>query len=205
MCWPHSGAGPPGVQRVSLKSTGVATPGAVAAVGLRDVDERARGVHLRVVEGFRRRLHRRPPHAGRVEAPAPLLGGLGGEDGVEQRDQLADVVAPRLHGGEAGIGEPFGSRDGAHEVGPVPLALQTEEPEPPAVAGRGTDMMTGFGISFRTMGVALMPSRSAAFVSQPSTKSPTRRSDVVTSCPRPVRSRASKAALTPPASVIPAV
>src|SRR5579875_1473748 len=58
----------------------------------------------------------------------------GGEDRVQQADQLGGVVPAVAHGGEARIVEPLRPLDGAHEVGPVTLPLQAQEEEPAAVA-----------------------------------------------------------------------
>src|SRR5437762_1549283 len=88
-------------------------------VGLRDVDEGAGGDRLRVADDVLGRLHGRPPHAGAVEDRAPLGERAGGEDLVEQLNQLGAVLAPGPHGREARILEPVGTLDGAQQVGPV--------------------------------------------------------------------------------------
>src|SRR5437867_3791204 len=63
-------------------------------VGLRHVDEGAGGDRLRVADDVLGRLHGRPPHAGAVEDRAPLGERAGGEDLVEQADQLGAVFPP---------------------------------------------------------------------------------------------------------------
>src|SRR5579885_575421 len=105
-----------------------------AALGCRHVDDRAAGAHLRVGDHLRRGLHRCPPEPHAVEDRAPLGERAGGEDRVQQADQLGGVVPAVAHGGEARIVEPLRPLDGAHEVGPVTLPLQAQEEEPAAVA-----------------------------------------------------------------------
>src|SRR5581483_12420828 len=96
--------------------------------------ERAGRADLRVVDHLFQRLHRRPPQILAVERDTPLVAGARREDLVEQSAQLARVATARLGGREPLVVDPLRALDGAAQVGPVPLALETDEPEPPAVA-----------------------------------------------------------------------
>ena len=152
------------------------------------------------------RLHRRPPHAGAVEDARPTRrAGAWRRSRRATRDQLGAVLAAGAHGREARVVEPLGALDGAHQVGPVAIALEAEEPEPAAVAGA---VAADQRVRRRRCASSASPGcrgGASCSVSQPSTKTPMRRSDVETSCPRPVRSRASSAAAMPPAAVMPAM
>src|SRR5262245_33265814 len=103
-------------------------------VGLRDVDEGAGRDRLRVADDLLGGLDGRPPHAHPVEDRAPFGERARREDLVEETHELGTVVPPAGHRREARVLEPLGTLDGPHEIRPVALALEAEEPEPAAVA-----------------------------------------------------------------------
>ena len=81
-------------------------------------------------------LHGGPEHVGLgVEDLRPLVQRAGGEDLVEQADQLGRVLAAAHRGGEAVVGQPFGVSDDPGQRRPVALTLLTDQPECPTVAG----------------------------------------------------------------------
>jgi hypothetical protein len=79
---------------------------------------------LRIGDDLVDRLYWRPPQVRlRAEDLSPLFTALGGEDLVEQRDQLAGVLRPVGKGPEAGVFDPFRVTHDPRQRRPVPFSL----------------------------------------------------------------------------------
>ena len=136
---PELGRRARGAQACREKSTGVATMRAVPPSATGTSTARARGLACGSSITSVDRLHRRPPHAGAVEDAAPLGHGPVAKISSSCATSSGDVLAAaRRMVAKRGSSSQLGTLDGAHEVGPVAVALQAEQPEPAVVACRGT-------------------------------------------------------------------
>ena len=107
-----------------------------AALLVGNLDHGAGGVELLVGHDVVDRVDRAPEHLGLfVEGGPPFVQGPGGEDLVEQADQLGRVPPPGARVFEALVVQPLGVSDDARQGRPVAVALEAHDPKGAPVAG----------------------------------------------------------------------
>ena len=132
VCSPNPGTGPRG--RASLPSgepnrrchramRGRAEP-------FRHFDEGTGCDRLRIVDDVLRGVDRRPPHVVLVEHRRPFVTRPAGEQLVQRGDQVLGVVAAITGGAVAIVVRPALAVDGAKQLRPHAVGLDTEQPEP---------------------------------------------------------------------------
>src|SRR5208337_1693358 len=100
------------------------------------IDDAARGVELLIGDDILEAVDRRPEEIGLGRKDLrPFVQRTGRKDRVQLGDQFRPVDEAGTGIAESWVVQPLGAADRATQRGPVPIAFEPDDPEPPAVAG----------------------------------------------------------------------